>query len=94
MTRGNARQDIVHDDADPTRLLADLERTVERFEWDVLAFVFLSNHLPLLLKTPRPNLAKGMQRFLSGYAVCSARRLAAGGRFRGFPCAATNSLFP
>jgi hypothetical protein len=30
MTRGNARQDIVHDDDDRRRLLVDLERVVER----------------------------------------------------------------
>ena len=43
-----------------------------RFGWEVLAFVVLSNHLHLVLKTPRPNLAKGMQAFLSGYAQWSA----------------------
>jgi putative transposase len=74
MTRGNARQDIVHDDDDRTRLLADLERTVDRCGWEILAFAILSNHLHLLLKTPEPNLAKGMQGFLSAYAVWSARR--------------------
>ena len=74
MTRGNARQDIVHDDGDRVRLLADLERTVHRFEWDVLAVAIMSNHLHLLLRTPRPNLAKGMQAFLSAYALYSARR--------------------
>jgi REP element-mobilizing transposase RayT len=74
MTRGNARQDIVHDDDDRVRLMADLERTVHRFEWDVLALAILSNHLHLLLRTPKPNLAKGMQAFLSAYALYAARR--------------------
>jgi putative transposase len=74
MARGNARQDIVHDDDDHRRVLADLERVVGRFGWELLAFVVLSNHLHVVLKTPRPNLAKGMQAFLSGYAQWSARR--------------------
>jgi putative transposase len=74
MTRGNARQDIVQDDDDRNRLLTDLERSVRRCDWELLAFVILSNHLHLLLKTPQPNLAKGMQAFLSGYAVWSAKR--------------------
>jgi len=39
-----------------------------------LAFLILGNHLHLLLKTPQPNLAKGMQAFLSGYTVWSAKR--------------------
>jgi putative transposase len=74
MARGNARQDIVHDDDDRQRLLADLEDTVGRTGWELLSFVALSNHLHLLIKTPQPNLARGMQRFLSRYAQWSARR--------------------
>jgi len=74
MTRGNARQDIVRDDDDRHRILADLERSVLRCDWELLAFVIMSNHLHLLLKTPRPNLAKGMQAFLSAYAVWVAKR--------------------
>ena len=74
MTRGNARQDIVQDDDDRNRLLTDLERLVLRCDWELLAFAILSNHLHLLLKTPQPNLGKGMQAFLSGYAVWSAKR--------------------
>jgi REP element-mobilizing transposase RayT len=74
IARGNARQDIVHDNDDRRRLLCDLERAVDRFDWELLAFVVLSNHLHLVLKTPRPNLSKGMQAFLSGYAQWSGRR--------------------
>ena len=74
MARGNGRQDIVQDDADRGRLVACLERTVRRSGWSLYAFVFLTNHLHLVLKTPRPNLAKGMQLFLSSYANGWARR--------------------
>jgi putative transposase len=73
MVRGNARQDIVLDDDDRRRLLADLERVVERTGWLVLSFVVMNNHLHLLVRTPRPNLGKGMHMFLSGYAAWSAR---------------------
>lgn len=74
MTRGNARQDIVQDDDDRTRLLTDLERSVLRYGWELLAFVVLSNHLHLPLKAPQPNLAKGMQAFLCADSVWSAKR--------------------
>ena len=74
MARGNGRQDIVQDDADRGRLVACLERAVRRSGWVLYAFVFLTNHLHLVLKTPRPNLAKGMQLFLSSYANGWARR--------------------
>jgi REP element-mobilizing transposase RayT len=74
MARGNARQDIVGDDHDRQRLLEDLQRTVTRAGWELTAFVFMTNHLHLLIKTPRPNLARGMQAFLSSYALYTARR--------------------
>ncbi len=74
MSRGNARQDIVHDDDDRRRLLDDLERVVTRCGWEVPCFVVMTNHLHLLVKTPRPNLSRGMQNFLSAYAQWCQRR--------------------
>ena len=49
------------------RLVACLERAVRRLGWSLYAFVRSTNHLHLVLQTPRPNLAKGMQLFLSSY---------------------------
>jgi len=72
--RGNARQDIVHDDEDRRRLRDDLERVVGKTDWQVLGFVFMTNHLHLLVRTPRPNLGRGMQTFLSSYSQWSGRR--------------------
>ena len=74
MARGNGRQDIVRDDADRDRLQRELERAVGRRAWRVYAFVVLSNHLHVVLKTPQANLARGMQAFLSTYANAWARR--------------------
>ena len=70
MARGNARQRIVGDDHDRERLLDDLRRTVLRCGWELLAFIFMENHLHLLLKTPRPNLA--------GACSNSSRRMPSG----------------
>jgi hypothetical protein len=36
MTRGNARQSIVRDDADRCRLLDGLEQTVVRHQWELV----------------------------------------------------------
>jgi REP element-mobilizing transposase RayT len=74
MARGNGRQDIVRDDDDRRRLQDALGRAVSRGSWRVYAFVLLSNHLHLVLKTPEPNLGRGMQVFLSSYANAWARR--------------------
>jgi REP element-mobilizing transposase RayT len=74
MARGNGRQHIVRDDADRDRLQQELGRAVARCGWRVYAFVILSNHFHVVLQTPRPNLARGMQTFLSSYANAWARR--------------------
>jgi putative transposase len=74
MARGNGRQDIVCDDDDRRRLLEFLGRAVARCSWRIYAFVVLSNHFHLVLKTPQPNLARGMQALLSAYANAWARR--------------------
>ncbi|WP_165220163.1 REP-associated tyrosine transposase [Aquisphaera insulae] len=74
MSRGNGRQDIVEDDDDRRRLMSDLERASRRSGWEVLSFVTMSNHLHLMVRTPRPNLADGMQHFLSAYASWFGRR--------------------
>jgi len=74
MSRGNARQKIVRDDADRRRLIDGLEQSVVRHGWDLLSYVVMGNHLHLMVKTPRPNLGAGMQSFLSGYAIWAGRR--------------------
>jgi putative transposase len=74
MARGNARQDIVRDDADRDRLVEYLGRAAIRCSWRVYAFAIMSNHLHVVLKTPEPNLARGMQSFLSAYANVWSRR--------------------
>ena len=74
MARGNGRQDIVRDDRDRQHWLDTLERTTGLFRWELFAFVLMSNHFHLFLRTPEPNLSRGMQRLLSGYAIWWARR--------------------
>ena len=74
MSRGNARQAIFRDDADRQKLLEYLEDSVVRCGWELFSFVFMPNHFHLFLRTPRPNLGKGMQRLLSSYANSFARR--------------------
>jgi putative transposase len=74
MARGNGLQDIVSDDEDRDRLQEQLGRAAIRGSWQIYAFAIMSNHLHVVLKTPQPNLARGMQGFLSGYANVQARR--------------------
>ena len=74
ITRGNARQGIVRDDADRRRLLDGLERTVVRHQSELVSYVVKGNHLHLLVKTRRANLGAGMQSFLPGYTIWAGRR--------------------
>ena len=50
------------------RFTEGLEAEVLRSGWQVIAFCWMPNHIHALLKTPEPNLANGMQHWLSGYA--------------------------
>jgi len=74
MARGNGRYDIVRDDVDRDRVQEKLGRAAIRCSGRVYAFAIMPNHLHVVLKTPQPNLAGGMQAFLSGYANGWSRR--------------------
>ena len=74
MARGNGKQAIFHIEDDYRRMVDGLERTVGRTGWEVFAYVWMPNHIHLFLKTPKPNLSKGMQYLLSGYANWYAKR--------------------
>ena len=74
MARGNGRQKIVRDDIDRDRLQEQLGKAAVRCSWHVYAFAIMSNHLHVVLKTPQPNLSRGMQSFLSAYANGWSRR--------------------
>ncbi len=60
-SRGNARQDIVRDDADREKRLDWLRRTVETYGWRLHAFARMRNHDHLFVETPEPNFSSGMQ---------------------------------
>ncbi len=74
VTRGDGRRKLFHDARHYERLTEGLEQEVERSGWIVLAYCWMPNHIHVLLKTPEPNLARGMQRWLSGYANWYAKR--------------------
>ena len=74
MARGNGRQAIFHADGDYQRLTDGLEKTVARTGWQVFAYAWMPNHIHLFVRTPKPNLSRGMQYLLSGYANWYAKR--------------------
>lgn len=60
---------IFADDPDRRRFLRRLTDTVDRYGWECLLYCLLGTHYHLLLRTPRPNLALGMQELHSTYAL-------------------------
>lgn len=67
--RGNDRQVIYRDDLDRRRYLAMLGSVVALKDWRCLAYCLMDNHAHLLIETPQPNLASGMQRLHGRYAL-------------------------
>jgi putative transposase len=65
-SRGNRRSRVFVDEADYSLYLALLGGVVIGKRWRLLAYCLMPNHLHLLIETPEPNLARGMQ-YLHGF---------------------------
>lgn len=65
MARGDRREDIVIDDDDRRRFEETLREVVEKSGWVLYAWVLMTNHYHFAIKTPEPNLVKGMSWFQS-----------------------------
>ena len=72
--RGATGQDVYLDDADRQRYLQLLARAVRWTSWRCLAYCLMTNHMHLIIETPKPNLSDGMQRFHGDYAQFFNRR--------------------
>lgn len=66
--RGNDRRRIFLDDVDRLSYLRILGKTIVRTRWRCLGYCLMDNHVHLLVETPEPNLAGGMQRLHGSYA--------------------------
>ena len=68
-SRGNARQIIFHTDQDRQRFLHQLQDNLEQYGVILYAWVLMSNHYHLVVRTPRANLGRFMQRLNSSYSL-------------------------
>lgn len=83
-TRGNRRSAIYRDDLDRVLHLSLLLRTIDQFGWECHAWCQLTTHYHLLVTTPLPNVARGMQELNSRFAECfNARYALTGHLFEG-----------
>jgi REP element-mobilizing transposase RayT len=74
LSRGNERSDIFVDQRDRLRFLDTIEEMSQRFEIDIFAYVLMSNHYHILLRTRRANLKKAMHWFGTTYTQRFNRR--------------------
>ncbi len=72
--RGNNRQAVFRDDQDRKKYLERLSLYCEQKGVDLLCYCLLTNHVHLLLETPRGNLSKMMQAFQTSYTVFFNKR--------------------
>jgi putative transposase len=77
--RGNRRERIFASDADRARFLEILARSLPRFEVELHAYVLLSNHFHLLVRTRRANLSRWMHWLMVTYTIWFNRRHHKGG---------------
>jgi putative transposase len=66
--RGNARGAIFLDDEDRVLYRYRLGWAARDFEWEVLLWCLMTNHVHLLIATRKPNLSAGMQQLHGRYA--------------------------
>lgn len=67
-SRGVEQRLIFLDDADREEFLQVLERVIDKYRWQLHAYVLMTNHYHLLLTTPEPTLSSGMQQLCGNYA--------------------------
>ena len=72
--RGNERADIYDDEHDRASFERVLARTIDRYDWRCLTYCLMGNHFHLLVRTPQPNLSRGMQALKSSYSQAYNRR--------------------
>jgi putative transposase len=65
--RGNSGQEIFSNDADRSAFVDLLERSNDIYQTEILAYVLMSNHFHLFVKTPLGNLQEFMRHFNISY---------------------------
>lgn len=72
--RGNERQAIFRDDADRAYFVRVLAESVQPFDVRLYLYCLMTNHVHLVVETPRANLGRFMHRVQTAYTVHFNRR--------------------
>ena len=68
ITRGINKQDIFFDNNDKGKLLKEISRTKEKYEYELYAYVLMPNHIHLLIKENTHSISEIMRSLLISYA--------------------------
>jgi REP-associated tyrosine transposase len=83
-SRGNRRQPVFLDADDHFFHLWWMNQVAAESEWEVFGYVHMTNHFHFLVRTPKPNLSRGMQRLNGLYGqVFNIRHRQSGHVFQG-----------
>ncbi|WP_221032841.1 transposase [Actomonas aquatica] len=69
INRGNYRWDVFGSAGAAQRFVETLEEAVQRYEWELGAYVVMRNHYHLAVRTPVPNLSAGMHWLQATFAA-------------------------
>lgn len=72
--RGNDRGIVFTTDTDRERFLFSLAESVQRYEVRLYLFSLMTNHIHMVIETPRGNLSRFMQRLQTAYTVWYNRK--------------------
>jgi len=72
--RGNGRQEIFRDDGDRGRFLEQLSEQTGKHGVRLYLYCLMSNHVHLLVETPRANISRFMQSLMTAYTMYFNRR--------------------
>ncbi len=68
LSRGNEQRDIFTDDEDRLLFLELMGEMADRFNLEIYAYVLMTNHYHIILKTQKSNLSKSLQWFGLSYS--------------------------
>lgn len=67
--RGIEKKDIFLDSNDKRKIIEELKRTKEKYEYSIYAYCLMSNHIHLLIKDNKDNISKAIQSFAVAYSL-------------------------
>ena len=67
--RGNAKQDIFLEKQDYNKFMKEMERTKEKYQYELYAYCLMTNHVHLVLYDKMDQLSKLLQSLMISYST-------------------------